>query len=85
MVIDVSGYAAAHRPATTPWASELAAHGIAVAAVRARRTPRHDHALRDLRALVRLLRTNATAFGPATERIGLFGHADGAYLAALAA
>lgn len=47
--------------------------------------PRHDHALRDLRALVRLLRTNATAFGPATERIGLFGHADGAYLAALAA
>ncbi|MFC9331055.1 alpha/beta hydrolase family protein [Kitasatospora sp. NPDC057015] len=85
LVIDVSGYARPRRPALTPWAPELAAHGIAVAAVQHRHTARHDHALRDLRALVRLLRTTAAAFGPATERIGLFGRADAAYLAALAA
>ncbi|MFD7981951.1 alpha/beta hydrolase family protein [Kitasatospora indigofera] len=85
LVVDVSGYARPHRPATVPWAPELAAHGIAVATVRARHRPRHDQALADLRALVRLLRTTAAAFGPATERIGLFGRADAAYLAALAA
>ncbi|MFC8450107.1 alpha/beta hydrolase family protein, partial [Kitasatospora sp. NPDC057223] len=85
LVIDVSGWARPHRPAATPWAPELAAHGIAVATVHNRHTPRHDHALRDLRNLVRLLRKNAGAFGPAPERIGLFGRADAAYLAALAA
>ncbi|MET9613786.1 hypothetical protein [Kitasatospora indigofera] len=38
-----------------------------------------------MRALVRLLRTGGTTTGLATDRIGLFGSGDGAYLAALTA
>ncbi|MFC9330193.1 alpha/beta hydrolase family protein [Kitasatospora sp. NPDC057015] len=87
LVIDVSQYAHPAAPADTTghWAPALAAHGLAVAAIR-EPAPAHRHdALQTVRALVRLLRSGGSTTGPATDRIGLFGCGDGAYLAALTA
>ncbi|GHH59047.1 hypothetical protein GCM10018781_01440 [Kitasatospora indigofera] len=87
LVIDVSRHAhpAALAETAGRWAPMLAAHGLAVAAVR-EPAPAHRHdALQTIRALVRLLRSGSTTTGPATDRIGLFGSGDGACLAALTA
>ncbi|WP_405015144.1 hypothetical protein [Kitasatospora sp. NBC_01539] len=85
LVIDVSGYARPDDHHAARWTSALAAHGLAVAAVRAPGPARRDVALHTIRALVRLLRSNGTPHGPATDRIALFGCEDGAHLAALTA
>ncbi|GJF33443.1 hypothetical protein KNE206_61430 [Kitasatospora sp. NE20-6] len=85
LVVDVSGHARSDDHHTARWASALAAHGLAVAAVRTLGPARRDIAPHTVRTLVRLLRSNGTPHGPATDRIALFGHGDGAHLAALAA
>lgn len=70
-----------------PFAEYLAENGFAAALVAYRGRPLHHYqdSLSDVRAAVRFLRANGTAYGIDPDRIGAIGHSAGATLAALLA
>jgi acetyl esterase/lipase len=71
------------------WGPYLARHGIGVFAVEYRLTKpgakAYPDAVRDVRAAVGFIRTNAGRYGLDPERIGLIGDSAGAHLSALVA
>jgi acetyl esterase/lipase len=83
------GWQVGNRKFYAYWGPYLARHGIAVFAVEYRLTKpgakAYPDAVRDVRAAVGFVRTNAGQFRLDPERIGLIGDSAGAHLSALVA
>ena len=87
VVITGGGFSTRTQSRFAPYAAHFAAQGFAAACISYRGRPDHTYrdTIRDTKAAVRFLRSNATRLGIDPRRIGAMGQSAGGHLAAMLA